>query len=52
MALHEQKLNLFALGTDGSLYQGCSQGKPKTRHELILSSVLAGGRGVGGEGGR
>src|SRR6266496_29303 len=33
----------------GRVNQGCSQGKPKTRHELILASVLAGGRGVGGD---
>ena len=31
---------------------GYGQGKPETRHELILASVLAGGRRVGGEGGR
>ena len=32
--------------------EGCGQGKPETRHELILASVLAGGRYAGGEGGR
>jgi len=32
--------------------KGYGQGKPETRHGLILASVLAGGRRVGGEGGR